>query len=287
MIAAALLLFLVGSADLVRARGNAIATWCIVPIAWAGALWFTIAVRTPLWAWILAVAVAVFWWSTMRRRGSADAPRLGLVPVAVLLVTLAALVLFAGGLPQPEWRIDGWTLDSPDFWILGAPATGVAMAIAVTLFLLESANVLVRAALRDELEDAESTPSPTPPHATAHAAATHSPRARARRRRWWQQPAPAPESISEQPPAAQPSRVSTLKGGRLIGPLERLVLVALLLTNAYAVVAAIIAAKGIVRFPEISKDGATGRNAETFLVGSMVSWALAVGAAGLVWLAFH
>ena len=249
-----------------------------------------------MWAWALAVVVAIFWWSTMRRRGSADAPRLGLVPVAVLLVALAALVLFAGGLPQPEWRIDGWTLDSPDFWILGAPTTGVAMAIAVTLFLLESANMLVRAALRDELEDAESAAAPLPTGATAGIAAraavratatTRTPRdrARRRRRRWWRQPATEP--AREQTPAERPARVSTLKGGRLIGPLERLVLVALLLTNAFAVVAAIIAAKGIVRFPEISKDGATGRNAETFLVGSMVSWALAVGGAGLVWLAFR
>ena len=38
--------------------------------------------------------------------------------------------------------------------------------------------------------------------------------------------------------------------------------------------AVIVAAKGVVRFPEISKPG--GRAAEVFLIGSMTSWTLAV-----------
>ena len=38
--------------------------------------------------------------------------------------------------------------------------------------------------------------------------------------------------------------------------------------------AVIVAAKGVVRFPEISKPG--GRAAEIVLIGSMTSWTLAV-----------
>ncbi len=76
---------------------------------------------------------------------------------------------------------------------------------------------------------------------------------------------------------------SGLKGGRLIGPLERVLVFALTLAGAYTLLAAVLAAKGIVRFPEISRDGEAGDRAEYFLVGSLVSWACALGAAALVW----
>lgn len=52
--------------------------------------------------------------------------------------------------------------------------------------------------------------------------------------------------------------------------------------GAYTVVAALMAAKGIVRFPEISADAGKGSRAEEFLVGSLTSWALAFMAAVLV-----
>ncbi len=74
-----------------------------------------------------------------------------------------------------------------------------------------------------------------------------------------------------------------LRGGRLIGPVERLLIAALTLSGSFAIVAAIVAAKGIVRFPEISRDSAGGSKAEYFLVGSLVSWAVAIALAGLVW----
>lgn len=73
-----------------------------------------------------------------------------------------------------------------------------------------------------------------------------------------------------------------LKGGRWIGPLERLTLAWLLIIGAYPAAAGLFAAKGIVRFPEIQADQEHGNRAEYFLVGSFVSWALAIGAAGLL-----
>ncbi|MFJ6654408.1 hypothetical protein ACIQLJ_16580 [Microbacterium sp. NPDC091313] len=76
---------------------------------------------------------------------------------------------------------------------------------------------------------------------------------------------------------------SGLKGGRLIGPLERLLVFALTLAGAYTLLAAVLAAKGIVRFPEISRDGETGERAEYFLIGSLVSWTAGLAAALLVW----
>ncbi|MGP3535173.1 hypothetical protein ACTU3I_10310 [Microbacterium sp. RD1] len=82
---------------------------------------------------------------------------------------------------------------------------------------------------------------------------------------------------------ALPPAESGLKGGRLIGPLERVLVFALTLAGAYTLLAAVLAAKGIVRFPEISRDGESGDRAEYFLVGSLVSWVAALGAAFLVW----
>jgi hypothetical protein len=76
-----------------------------------------------------------------------------------------------------------------------------------------------------------------------------------------------------------------LKGGRLIGPLERILILGLFVANAGAVIAALIAAKGIVRFPEISRDAEGGNRAEYFLIGSLVSWAVALAGVGALWLA--
>jgi len=74
-----------------------------------------------------------------------------------------------------------------------------------------------------------------------------------------------------------------LKGGRLIGPLERVLVFALTATGAFTLLAAVLAAKGIVRFPEISRDTDLGTRAEYFLIGSLVSWVTALGAAFLLW----
>ncbi|MFI8633436.1 hypothetical protein ACIGEP_12650 [Microbacterium sp. NPDC077663] len=78
-----------------------------------------------------------------------------------------------------------------------------------------------------------------------------------------------------------------LKGGRLIGPLERILVFALTVTGAFTLLAAVLAAKGIVRFPEISRDSAIGTRAEYFLIGSLVSWVTALGAAFLLWWGTH
>jgi hypothetical protein len=115
---------------------------------------------------------------------------------------------------------------------------GQALAVAsLAVFLIESANVIVRTVL--ELPDDEDAPRTT--------------RGKLGARR----PAPAP-----------------LKGGRVIGPLERIFLFALALAGQFTAIGAIVAAKGIVRFPEISRDNNRGSNAELFLVGSFTSWAL-------------
>ena len=71
---------------------------------------------------------------------------------------------------------------------------------------------------------------------------------------------------------------ASMRGGRWIGPLERILIVLLASVEASAAVAAIVAAKGIIRFPEISldvKEADGGQKAEEFLIGSFASWILA------------
>ncbi len=67
-----------------------------------------------------------------------------------------------------------------------------------------------------------------------------------------------------------------LKGGRVIGPLERVLVFGLAVSGNIGGVAAILAAKGILRFPEINRDEGDGSGAEYVLVGSFVSWFIAL-----------
>ncbi|GAA1727707.1 hypothetical protein GCM10009710_05450 [Aeromicrobium alkaliterrae] len=68
----------------------------------------------------------------------------------------------------------------------------------------------------------------------------------------------------------------TLRGGRLLGPLERWLVFGFAVSGQVGAIAVVVAAKGILRFPEISQDSKDGMRAEYVLVGSFVSWALAL-----------
>lgn len=74
-----------------------------------------------------------------------------------------------------------------------------------------------------------------------------------------------------------------LKGGRLLGPMERLVIVGLGLSGHVTAASIVIAAKGLLRFPELQSKSEQVRIhqlTEYFLVGSFVSWLVALS--GLV-----
>jgi hypothetical protein len=71
------------------------------------------------------------------------------------------------------------------------------------------------------------------------------------------------------------SHEESLKGGRILGPIERIFILAMGLGGEFLAVAAVVAAKGILRFPEISGTE-KGTKAEYVLVGSFVSWGVAL-----------
>ena len=85
-------------------------------------------------------------------------------------------------------------------------------------------------------------------------------------------------------PTGQPQPSDRLRGGRLLGPMERLLILCLGLAGEVTAAGSVIAAKGLIRWPELqawSRDPhAPGIDevTEYFLVGSFVSWLVALGA---------
>ena len=80
---------------------------------------------------------------------------------------------------------------------------------------------------------------------------------------------------------------TALKGGRLLGPMERLVVAAMVLAGDLTGPAVVIAAKGLLRLPEIrtNRDQRVGKDdqvTEYFLIGTLCSLLIAGGLAGLV-----
>ncbi len=79
----------------------------------------------------------------------------------------------------------------------------------------------------------------------------------------------------------------TLKGGRLLGPMERLVVVGLGLAGELAAAGIVVAAKGLLRFPELQRGARSGASdmTEYFLIGSFASWLVGFGGVALCGLA--
>lgn len=91
----------------------------------------------------------------------------------------------------------------------------------------------------------------------------------------WQldSPAPAPDRADDTPPDPTP-----LRGGRVIGYLERIAVVAALTLRWPEAIAIVLAVKGLGRYPELRESGA----AEQFIIGTLASvmWAAAVAGTG-------
>lgn len=92
-----------------------------------------------------------------------------------------------------------------------------------------------------------------------------------------------PVQQAELPTGPQPS--DQLRGGRLLGPMERVVIIGLGLAGQLTAAGLVIAAKGLIRFPELQakRDESSTVDAvgidevtEYFLVGSFVSWLVAL-----------
>ncbi|HYN30528.1 MAG TPA: hypothetical protein VES95_11790 [Dermatophilaceae bacterium] len=99
---------------------------------------------------------------------------------------------------------------------------------------------------------------------------------------------PTVADLGAAPVGEQPA--DRLRGGRLLGPLERLVILGLGLAGQLTAASIVVAAKGLIRWPELQarRDADTTVNGagidevtEYFLVGSFVSWLLALASLAL------
>ncbi|MFB2581907.1 hypothetical protein ACEXQD_11690 [Herbiconiux sp. P15] len=294
MIVGALLLVLIGAADIARStlgpgprRGPVALVAALVAVVWAAVLVLAATgLGVPL-GWLAVPLVVALGWliTTSASAGPGSGPRSrfsrarALPAVAVVVALVASL--FWDPLPGGP---SGYLVDAlaavPIRALASLPVVTVVLAVGLALFLVESANIVVRSALRPAMEEVrgvEGDASLTSVGSEAGATATAAVPAAAAPVRWWSRRRRT-EAVVSTPV------VEDLRGGRIIGPLERLLIVALSLAGALPIVAGILAAKGIVRFPEISHDGPGGSKAEYFLVGSLVSWSLAILSAGALWI---
>ena len=81
----------------------------------------------------------------------------------------------------------------------------------------------------------------------------------------------------------------TLRGGRVLGPMERLLILGLGVGGSLTGAAIVVAAKSLLRFPELRVPragdpgyGGASDITEYFLVGSFASWLVALGSVALV-----
>ena len=228
MILLALLLATLGSADLVRPenRASTRTEGMIATIAGGVVLLLLVsglAIGSAAWAVVPVGVVLLIGWILLTPVGIVETDRPW--PVAGLaIVALAAL-----SVPQPDVH-RGWLVRWYDGLDVGAlanvPVEQFVLGAACVVFLIETANIIVRLMLIGT----------------------------------------GPSVIATE---------KSLKGGRILGPIERIFILAMALGGHYGALSAVVAAKGILRFPEISRDSAGGSRAEYVLVGSFVSWALA------------
>lgn len=290
MIIAGFILLAIGAADLVRQ---------FAPQRWIGYLATTVvllllgSVSDALLPMIAALVAGAVWvWCMPHDRPSPA----GFWPAVLLALVVVGAVIWTGDRADAGLIGQIWHLRSP----FGEVSFDLAMLVlGLAAFLLESANLVVRAALDGEHTwrpvdsaradaAAPASPAPASPAPASAAPASAAPAAAdAVDSAATDVETPALVAHIAEPTTTAPDPRAGFKGGRLIGPLERMLVLILTLAAAYPILAAMLAAKGIVRFPEISRDGETGARAEYFLVGSLVSWVIALGAAFLVWWSAH
>jgi hypothetical protein len=183
-----------------------------------------------------AVVIALWLWLTPVRRSSPWALA-GLAVVVVL--TVFAFDPLQG---EPAGPFVNWFEQAAPSFLAGISFPAFTTAIAAFLFLLNSANFVVRIVV--DLTGVE-------------------------------------VAADDVDPLPGTKKKVALKGGRFLGPIERIMILALGLAGQFGAIAAVVGAKSIIRYPEISKSNDGGKTAEYFLIGSGLSWGLALLALAL------
>jgi hypothetical protein len=152
-------------------------------------------------------------------------------PPLAMAVLLLGLIAAAGAADPIGGSLASWYSNLPFAFAESVELGQFVLALGTGLFLLASANRIVRYVL---------------------------------------QAAGTPAEIGER----------SLRGGRLLGPMERLIVAATILAGDSVGVALVIAAKGLLRFPEIR--GGADELTEYLLIGTFTSLLLAGALAAFV-----
>ncbi len=254
----------IGLADLVRSRSTARAHVAAHVVAPATIVVTAVVAGLHGWADALALLLAALGsaaWIELSARTQRDGQQAGRA-LAAIAATLALPLLFSGATSAPDGLLGRWLRWADLPGALAPDPARVLLLTGLVLLNVATANVLVRLVLL-------TIGALSPDQVTA-------------------------------PPVPQPA--DRLKGGRLLGPMERLVILGLGLAGEFAAAGLVIAAKGLLRFPEIqasarSRSGTSGAGdpagsypggpagiddvTEYFLVGSFVSWLLALASLAL------
>jgi len=274
MLESGALLLIIGCADLARGLTDRLALSRL--LGWSSAALVTVAASflfgIPLGVSVILLGLSVAWIMAMPSKPEGGTRIWPAVALALIIAVSSAL------LDSPSRPVAG-LLDlyaATPLGDAGVSLLSATIGVGCLVFLTRSSNLITRAAItsRAATTDADDAPGEKR-HGSSPGTTPFLARIFPRR----EDPSPGREANRQ-----EPGDQATLVGGRVIGPIERLMIVAMVLSGAVTVLAALIAAKGVVRFPEISADRQSGTNAETFLVGSLASWSLAGGASLLIWL---
>jgi hypothetical protein len=241
----------VGLADLVRAARPAVARWAVP--AGAGlvvALALVSGLTAPVDLVVLAASLLPLGLWVRYSRQSLETGSGHVAALAWLAVGALWCLGLSGWASVPGGLLERW-LAWADLPVVGADPQRVILVLGLVLANLATGNVLVRLVLVS---------------------------------------VGALRPVSHTDAGAGPEPAEQLRGGRLLGPMERLVILGLGLAGQLTAAGLVIAAKGLIRFPELQAkrsettavDG-VGIDAVTeyFLVGSFVSWILALAALAL------
>jgi hypothetical protein len=188
-------------------------------------------------ALVVIAALVVLWGHTVTRAFGGGRPW---VPLLVLGVALGLGVLTSPW-TEPAGGVVGDWLDAVQVPVLeGLGADRGLLLLAAFLLQLSTGNVVVRLVLA-------ATGTTNPAHLDGPE---------------------TPDALEQQ-----------LKGGRLLGPMERVFILGLGLSGQLTAASIVVAAKGLLRWPELRSNSDQAwihRLTEYFLVGSFVSWLVAL-----------
>lgn len=198
---------------------------------------------------LLCIAGFVVAWGQTVTRGFGPGP--ATLPLLVLGVAVLGILAVGEHAEPVHGPLGRLFADNPVAPIRALGADRALLLLGVGLMQLSTGNVIVRLVLR-------ATGSRNPSKLGRPPAVDH--------------------GQAEEPP---------LKGGRLLGPMERVVIVGLGLAGQLTAASVVIAAKGLLRYPELQAARSEGSPdihelTEYFLVGSFVSWLLALGSLAIL-----